>query len=118
MHVLKSVTPVLRWHFRHVLVIWLGLHVVLAMVLLLSGALPGASRTSLREIAVGGAATTVALGATVVLTALDRRRIGAPLLFANMGYSPVWLMLSSAAVAMLAETLLHAAAFAMMRATV
>ena len=111
-----AMIPLLRWHVRHTLVIWVLLHVGLAMVLRVGSSLPGTSPTSLRESLVGGAATVVALCATAVLTALDRLRIGAPMLFANMGYSSRWLLLSSMAVAVLAETLLHVLALAMARA--
>ena len=47
-------------------------------------------------------------GAYADLMMVDRRRVGAPLLFGNMGYSVRWLVGSTIVMAACAEVVLHA----------
>ena len=55
----------------------------------------------------GASATFVSVILTVALATLDRRRIGAPLLFANMGYSSWWLIITTGAILVVSELVLR-----------
>ena len=101
----------MQWHARHVLKIWLGVRVLVIISVALSAALspPGLVRESLMTMSMSAGAAFVSLVVVVLATEVDRRRIGAPLLYANLGYSERWTALTTLLLAIVAEALLQAA---------
>ena len=100
-----------QWHARHVLKIWLGVRVLVIITVALSAALspPGLVRESLMAMSMSAGAVFVSLIVVVLATEVDRRRIGAPLLYANLGYSARWTALTTLLLSMGAEALLQVA---------
>ena len=91
--------------------IWVGTRIVglIASALSSSFAPPGMARESLMQMAMGPMATLGSIVVVVVVAEIHRRRIGAPLLFANLGYSARWSAGTTGAIAIACEALLQVA---------
>lgn len=106
---LPLASPLVRWHLRHVVVIWVGVRVIVMMTLagVPFGRTISAPPIPFTTMLTGASATFVSVILTVALATLDRRRIGAPLLFANMGYSAWWLTITTGAILVVSELVLR-----------
>jgi len=98
-----------QWHVRHVLQIWVGVRVLVAMAFALSAAFspPGPGRDSPLAMSMSMTAVLTSLTVVMVVTEIDRRRIGAPLLYANLGYSARWTAMTTLLLVIFAETLVQ-----------
>lgn len=86
---------------------WALVHVTSFMALSISLSRGGAPSPTVVEKVVGPAATIMVMVLTPILTMLDRYRVGALLMFGNMGYGARWLVLSTIIGAASAEVVLH-----------
>lgn len=100
-------SPLVRWHGRHVIVIWVGVRLLVLVAVSMPSFAPHATRDSPITIATGTIATMVSFIVVMLLAEIDRRRIGAPLLFANLGYSAHWSAITTGAIVVAAEVLLR-----------
>ena len=98
-------SSLVRWHVRHVIGIWFVVRVIVVMALAFSLNAPSEPQVPLGVMVVGTSPTLVSFVFAVALATVDRRRVGAPLLFANLGYSTWWLVGTSAVVVVTAEIL-------------
>jgi len=96
----------MRWHVRHVLLLWIGTRLLVSIALAwTSMQTKGAPPVSLADMLLGPGAGLISLAVMVALVAVDRRRIGAPLYFANLGYSWRWQLATAAAIGVIAEAI-------------
>ncbi len=102
-------SPLVRWHARHVIVIWVGVRILVLVAVSMPSFAPHATRDTPITIATGPIATMVSFVVVMLLAEIDRRRIGAPLLFANLGYSARWSAITTGAIVVAAEVLLRVA---------
>lgn len=96
----------MRWHVRHVVLLWVGTRILVSMALAWT-ALQATSgpRVAPADVLLGPGAGLISLAVMVALVAVDRRRIGAPLYFANLGYSWRWQLATAAAIGVIAEAI-------------
>ena len=104
---IHGASPLIRWHVRHVVALWIVSHVAVAATLAFVPRQRNWSPMPWWEPLIGGAATVVALTLTILIAHVDRRRANALLLFANLGYSALWLWLSTSAIAVVLEVFWH-----------
>lgn len=102
-------SPLVRWHLRHVLVIWVGARILVMMAFAASSSFapPGMVLDPPMAMATSPVATLVSLIVVMLVSEIDRRWLGAPLLFANLGYSWRWIATTTAALALGLETVLQ-----------
>ena len=102
-------SALVRWHVRHVAMIWVGVRMLVTLALALSAAFApeGMAAASPMRMVVSPSATLVSIILVMLVSEIDRRRIGSPLLFANLGYSARWSVTTTGALAIGFEALLQ-----------
>jgi len=103
-------SQIVRWHLRHVVMIWIGVRLLVTIAFVFStafGGPPGMVVESPVKMATAPSAALVSIIVVLLASEIDRRRIGAPLLFANLGYSARWSAMTTGALAIGFEALLQ-----------
>jgi hypothetical protein len=100
-------SPLLRWHARHVLLLWIVVRIAIAAVLGAGSGIPGMPPAPFREHLLGPTAAFGTCVLTLLLSAIDRHRVGASMIFGNLGISWQWLVTSSLAYCAALEVILQ-----------
>ena len=102
-------SALVRWHLKHVTMIWVGVRMLVTIAFALSTAFApeGMAVDSPLTMAASPGATLVSIILVMLVSEIDRRRIGSPLLFANLGYSARWSATTTGALAIGFEALLQ-----------
>ena len=99
----------MQWHLRRVAMVWVGVRglATIAFALSVAFAPAGTVKESPIAMATSPDAALLSIILVVLVAEIDSRRVGAPLLFANLGYSWRWSVATTAALAIGLEVLLQ-----------